>query len=56
MNRLTISLRFLLHPNTSRRFKIDRAGIFHKPMRVIPDNPYWAAKYKRYAARFKRTR
>ena len=54
MNRLTISLRYLTKPRASKRCKVVRNGIFNKPMKVIPDNPYWGAKYRRYEARFKR--
>ena len=55
MNRLTISLRFLLKPVATNRFKIER-GVFRKPIRIMNTNAYWEAKHKRYIARFDRHR
>jgi len=55
LDRSAIYLRWLMKP-TSRRIYINRKGIFNKPMKVIPDNKYWTAKYNRLQARFSRWR
>jgi hypothetical protein len=55
MNRFFLSLRYITKPCASKRFRIDRKGIFNKPIKVLYDNKYWQHKADILHKRFQRT-